>query len=163
LKKLYDSCVENDTLISKLNNAFNIDSEKWEKKIEKQKLRNEFNALDPSQVTFFLKHHGTTLKDLEDNEDDKNENILKEIKEIIDNDKRDIDFKTIKIDVNKLGDIRNEKLNSVTVSNDEIFDLLGNNINKITDFQSQTLESQQIILDLLQFEVKDIINDVQLW
>ena len=76
---------------------------------------------------------------------------------------KSIDFKTIQVNISKLSPKRDENINSVTVSNDEIFDLFWNNINKITNFQSQTLEFQQIILDLLQFEVKDVINDVQLW
>ena len=61
---------------------------------------------------------------MEDNEDDKNENILKEIKAIIDNDKGNIDFKKIQIDVNKLGNARNDKLNSIVITNDEIFNLI---------------------------------------
>jgi len=159
LKKLYDSCVWDDSLISELNNAFNIDSEKWENKLEKQQLKKKIKAVenDPYKVEAYLKHYNITLKDLEDNEDDKNENILKEIKAIIDDDKRNIDFKTIQTDINKLGNKRNEKLKSITVTNDDIFSSI-TEINRICNFELQTPSSQAVILDLLQFETKKTIE-----
>ena len=72
-----------------------------------------------------------------------------------------IDFKTIQVNINKLSDSWNENINSVTISNDEIFDLMGNEINKITDFQSQNISSQDLILDILQFEVKWVIDYIK--
>lgn len=76
---------------------------------------------------------------------------------------KNIDFKTIQVNVSKLSPDLDEKINSVTVSNDEIFDLLWNNVNKITNFESQSLSARDIILDILQFEVKWVIEYVKLW
>lgn len=162
LKKLYNSCIEDDAIISKLNNAFNIDSEKCEKKLEKQILRKKYDKIkeDSYKAEIFLKIHDITLEDLEYNEDDKKENILKEINAIIDNDSRNIDFKAIQIAVNKLWNTLNDKLNSITVTNNEIFDSISE-INKICNFESQTPSSQGTILDLLQFETKRTIDAVK--
>jgi len=74
-----------------------------------------------------------------------------------------LDFKTIQVNIQKLSDRWEDKINSVSISNDEIFDLLGNDINKYTNFQSQSISSQTIILDLLNFEVKWIIDYVKSW
>ena len=81
----------------------------------------------------------------------------------IDIENKSIDFKTIQVNISKLSPDWNETINSVTVSNDEIFDLLWNEINKIANFESQSLSSRDIILDILQFEVKGIIDYVKWW
>ncbi len=84
-----------------------------------------------------------------------------DIKSKADIENKNIDFKTIQVNINKLSDNWNENIDSVAISNDEIFDLMGNDINKIADFQSQNVSSQQEILDLLNFEVKWVINYVK--
>lgn len=85
-----------------------------------------------------------------------------EIENEADIENKNIDFKKIQIDIQKFWDEWNDKINSVTVSNDEIFDLLGGNINRYANFQSQKPSSQWIILDILQFEMKSMFKKNQL-
>ena len=74
-----------------------------------------------------------------------------------------IDFKGIRVNTQKISDNRNYKINSVDISNEEIFDLLGDEIDKSKDFNSQNLNVQWIVLDILQFEVKWIIEYAKSW
>ena len=86
-----------------------------------------------------------------------------DIENKVDIENKNIDFKTIQIDIQKFWKEWNDKITSVAVSNEEIFDLLGNDIKKYANFQSQNVSSQQIILDLLNFEVKWVISHVKSW
>ena len=75
---------------------------------------------------------------------------LKEIFNIenkADIEKKKIDFQTIQANIQKLSDNWSDNINSVFISNSEIFDLLGNSIQKDQNFNSQDVSSRQIILD----------------
>ena len=74
---------------------------------------------------------------------------------------KNVDFKTIQVNIRKIGENFDDKINNTTVSNDEIFDLLQNDINKYQNFQSQNISSQPMILDLLQFEVKTMMDYIK--
>ena len=74
---------------------------------------------------------------------------------------KNIDFETIQSNINKLSPDWDENINSVIISNNEIFDLLDVKLDKNSNFESQDLESKDKILDLLQFEVKWVIDYVK--
>ena len=76
---------------------------------------------------------------------------------------KNIDFKTIQVNIQNLTNDWSENINSVTISNDEIFDLIKHDVNKYTTFESQNVSSQPIILDILQFEVKWVIDYIKTW
>ncbi len=161
LKKLYDVCETDYSLITKLNSAFDINVDDTDYDLVYNYLKDPSTIfLSPEEIAYLDKDEDgiITENDLQ---------IIEKInlgktREIIEN-KNNIDFKTIRVDINKLWDKFVDKINSITVSNDEIFDLLGNDINKYTNFQSQSISSQPIILDLLNFEVKWVIDYVKSW
>jgi len=74
---------------------------------------------------------------------------------------QNINFDIIQANIQKLSPEWDDKINSVTISNNEIFDLLDAKIDKNSNFESQDLESKDAILDLLQFEVKWIIDYIK--
>ena len=71
-------------------------------------------------------------------------------------DTNDFDFKTIQIGARWFSDKFASIVNWVTLSNEEIFESLW--INQIWTFTKQNLSAQSVIQDLLQFEVKDLIQ-----
>jgi len=86
-----------------------------------------------------------------------------DIKDKADIENKTIDFQTIQVNIQNLEHNWNEKIDSVTISNDEIFDLIKHDINKYANFESQNISAQPMILDILQFEMKGIINYIKQW
>lgn len=86
---------------------------------------------------------------------------LSEIRTIIG--KKDIDFEKLKIYIDKLWAEFDEKLNSTTISNLEIFHSLNMKIKHNSDFSLQDPSLKDDVLNLLQFETTDINEYVKLW
>lgn len=71
-------------------------------------------------------------------------------------DKNDFDFKAIQIGVRWFSDKFDNVINGTTLSNEEIFKSLW--LNMLWTFNNQDLSVQSLIQDILQFEVKDLVQ-----
>ena len=75
--------------------------------------------------------------------------------------KRKFDFMGIKSSITKFWWNFSEIIDGITVSNSEIFQLLWNKVNKLQKLDWQDVSNRPMILNLLEFELKDTINFVR--
>ena len=222
LNKLYSACIWDTSLILKLNEAFEINIDIDEEKVDKESLKkiktliyNKYNKDDIDRKTMleleklcdkwvldyplflrlskFLGEETICdirekIRDDERNKLGSDEANLSKIRTIIDG-KQDIDFKKLKVTLDKLyidfqtvnsADLEIlkerrrpweedlykslwEKINSTTISNLEIFHSLKMNVKHNSDFSLQDPSLKDDVLKLLQFETMDINEYVKLW
>ena len=159
----FDENMENNKVIlSKFLNSKNIKiSELWDMKIDINNIKNfvrnkpDFPKYVEEQIAkLFIKNlyerwkNTTWFKDEFENE----------FWSIDDIDGKNYNFKTIQVYINGFSEKFAKIIESTTVSNDKIFNALG--LNTLQTLDKQTPQNQAIILDILQFEAKDLMWDI---
>lgn len=163
LESFWDETENNKVILSKFLNSKNIKlSQLWDIKINIDNINNfiqnkpNFSKHIEEQITkLFLKNFYEQWKATAWFKDEF-ENRFCQIQEI---DGKNFDFKAIQVWIIWFSDSFSDTINETTVSNNEIFKAL--NLNQILEFSSQNVSAQEIILNILEFEVRDLIQYVK--